>query len=157
MSQWSFKCKWQYVITLIGVKRILKMSMINLCWKLKIWRGKLQKWRPISKLWKLIFEWLKNNVITHSLCVFCVWILWWSQALNSWEQMVRWMTMENVTLEAAGTQYSKWMWHWHMDFCIICIMFWTCCFIIPLFNLFPFVKKWMTLFWAKAVFHTLIW
>ena len=46
---------------------------------------------------------LVRNVITHSLCVVCVWILWWSRTLCSWEKMVRWMVIENLMLEGVGT------------------------------------------------------
>ena len=33
----------------------------------------------------LFFSQLVRNVITHSPCVVCVWILWWSRTLCSWE------------------------------------------------------------------------
>ena len=87
------------------------------------------------------FSLLVRNVITHSLWVICVWILWWSRTLCSWEQMVRWITIENFTLEDVRIQYSNMMWNWDIGFCNICIMFWTCylCY-FSLFNLFPFVK-----------------
>ena len=97
------------------------------------------------------FSLLVRNVITHSLCVVCVWILWWSRALCLWEQMIRWMILESLMLEAAGTQCSNRMWHWDMDFCNICIMFWTCYFMLfRSLTCFLFKKKWMTLFWARA-------
>ena len=59
---------------------------------------------------------LVRNVITHSLCVVCVWILWWSWTLCSGEQMNRWMTMKNLMLEDTGTQRSDRMWHWGVGF-----------------------------------------
>jgi len=62
------------------------------------------------------FSLLDSNVITHSLCVVCVWILWWSRTLYSWEQMIRWMAMEKLMLEDAGTPCSNRMWHWGLGF-----------------------------------------
>ena len=59
-----------------------------------------------------VFSLLVRNVITHNLCAICVWILWWSQTLCSWEQMIRWITMKNLMLEDMGTQCSDRMWHW---------------------------------------------
>ena len=61
-------------------------------------------------------------VITYSLCAICVWILWWSQTLCSWEQMTRWMTLKNVVQEAVGTQCFDRMWHWGWVFYFNCIM-----------------------------------
>ena len=71
---------------------------------------------------------LVRNVITHSLRVVYVWILWWSRTFCSWENMVRWIAMENLMLEYAGTQCFGRMWHCDMSFYIICITFWTCYF-----------------------------
>ena len=67
------------------------------------------------------FSLIVMNVITHSLRVVCVWILWWSQTLYSWEQIVRWMTMENLMLEDVGTQSFDRMWHWSICFYINCM------------------------------------
>ena len=62
---------------------------------------------------------LVRNVIVHSLCIVCIWILWWSQTLCSWEQMIRWMTLKNLVLEDVGTQYSDRMWPWGWVFTLI--------------------------------------
>ena len=78
---------------------------------------------------------LVRNVITHSPCVVCVWILWWSWTLYSWEQMIRWMTMKNLMLEDMRTQCFDRMWHWGIGFYINCI------------------KSWTTLFWAKIIYY----
>ena len=67
------------------------------------------------------FSLLVRNVITHSLRVVYVWILWWSRTFCSWENMVRWIAMENLMLEYAGTQCFGRMWHCDMSFYIICI------------------------------------
>jgi len=74
------------------------------------------------------FSLLVRNVITHSLHVVCVWMQWWSRTFCSWEQMIRWIAMENLMLEYAGTQCFGRMWHCDMSFYIICITFWTCYF-----------------------------
>jgi len=58
-------------------------------------------------------------VITHSLCAICVWILWWSRTLCSWEQMTRWITLKNLVLKDVGTQCSNRMWHWECVFTLI--------------------------------------
>ena len=63
-----------------------------------------------------IYIYLFRNMVTHSLCVACVWIVWWSQTLCSWEQMVRWMTLKNLVLENTKTQCSNRMWHWGISF-----------------------------------------
>ena len=70
-----------------------------------------------------IYLYLFRNVITHSSCVVCNWILWWSRTLCSWEQMVRCIAMENLMLENDGTQCSSRIWHWGMSFCFKCMMF----------------------------------
>ena len=49
------------------------------------------------------FSLLVRNLITHSLCVFCVWIMWWSRTLCSWEHMTRWIVLRNLML--------KTLWH----------------------------------------------
>ena len=59
---------------------------------------------------------LVRNVITHSLCVVCVWILWWSWTLCSEEQMTRWTALRNIVLKDVGTQRSDKMWHWDISF-----------------------------------------
>ena len=79
------------------------------------------------------FPILVRNVINHSSCAICVWILWWSRTLCSWEQIVRRMTMENLMLKNAGTQCSDRMSHWDISFYINCM------------------KSWTTLFWAEMI------
>ena len=59
---------------------------------------------------------LVRNVITHSPCVVCVWILWWSWTLCSGEQMTRWIALRNHVLKDVGTQRSDRMWHWGIGF-----------------------------------------
>ena len=61
---------------------------------------------------------LVRNVITHSPCVACVWILWWSWTLCSGEQMTRWTALRNIVLKDVGTQCSDRMWHWGIRFYI---------------------------------------
>ena len=61
---------------------------------------------------------LVRNVITHSLCVVCVWIIWWSWTLCSGEQMTKWVVLRNLMLKDVGTQYSDRMWHWGISFYI---------------------------------------
>ena len=102
------------------------------------------------------FSLLVRNVITHFMCSICVWILWWSWTLCSWEKIVRWMAMKNLTLEDAGTQCSDRMWHWDMRFCINCMKFWTCIFYHFVSYVEPLVHSlefWMALLWAKDVFN----
>ena len=55
------------------------------------------------------YLYLFRNVITHSSCVVCVWILWWSQILCLWEQMTRRITLRNLVLENVETQCSNMM------------------------------------------------
>ena len=62
---------------------------------------------------------LFRNVITHSPCVVCVWILWWSRILCSREQMARWIPLMNLVLKDTGTQCSDIMWHWGMGLILI--------------------------------------
>ena len=57
-------------------------------------------------------------VMTHSLCVVCVWILWWSRTLCSWEQMVRWIVMEDLVREDLGKHALWYMWHRGLGHCI---------------------------------------
>ena len=68
---------------------------------------------------------LVRNVITHSLCVVCVWILWWSWTLCSGEQMIRWIALRNLVLKDVKTQCSDRMWHWCIGFYINCIKSYT--------------------------------
>ena len=70
-----------------------------------------------------IYLYLFTNVITHSLCFVCVWILSGSQSLCSWEQITRWITLKNLVLGDVRTQCSNRMWHWSMSLCFNCIMF----------------------------------
>jgi len=65
------------------------------------------------------FSLLVRNVITHSLCVVCVWILWWSWTLCSGEQMARWSALRNLVLKDVGTQCSDKMWQWDISFILI--------------------------------------
>ena len=71
---------------------------------------------------------LVRNVITHSPCIVCVWILWWSRT-----QMIRWIMLRNLVLKDVGTQCSNRMWHWNMCFYINCM------------------KSWTTLFWTEMI------
>ena len=59
---------------------------------------------------------LVRNVITHSPCVICVWILWWSWTLCSGEQTTRWIDLRNLVLKDVETQRSDRMWHWGIGF-----------------------------------------
>ena len=59
---------------------------------------------------------LVRNVITHSPCVVCVRILWWSWTLYSGEHMTRWIALRNHVLKDIGTQRSDRMWHWDIGF-----------------------------------------
>ena len=92
-----------------------------------------------------------RNVITHTLCVICVWILWWSQTLCLWEQMTRWMTLKNLVLDEVVTQCSDRMWHWRWIFILI-----AWCYFI-LFYLTDLTKKNLkiltALFWIEYVFN----
>ena len=54
---------------------------------------------------------LVRNVIIHSLCVVCVWILWWSWTLCSGKPMARWSALRNLVLKDIGIQCSDRMWH----------------------------------------------
>ena len=65
---------------------------------------------------------LVRNVITHSTCVVCVWILWWSWTLWSGEQMTRWIALRNIMLKNIETQRSDRMWQWDISFYINCMM-----------------------------------
>ena len=109
-------------------------------------RDKVVEWRELclSKLYLIYmicismlshFSLLARNVMTHSPCVICVWILWWSWTLCLWEQIVRWMVMENLMLKDAGTQCSNRMWYWGIGFYINCM------------------KSWTTLFWAEMIYY----
>jgi len=60
----------------------------------------------ISCMYASIYLYLLRNVITHSLYVVCICILWWSRTLCSWEQMTRWIALRNLMLEDVETQYS---------------------------------------------------
>ena len=73
------------------------------------------------------FSLLVRNVITHSLCVVCVWILWWSWTLCSGEQMTRWSALRNLMLKDVGTQCSDRMWQCGISFYIIAFT-WSCYF-----------------------------
>jgi len=64
---------------------------------------------------------LVRNVITHSLCIVCVWILCWSWTLCSGEQMIRWIVLRNLVLKDVETQHSDRMWHWGIGFYINCM------------------------------------
>ena len=68
---------------------------------------------------------LVRNVITHSSCVVCVWILWWSRTLCSGEHMTRWIALRNLMLKDVGTQYSDRTWHHGISFYINCMKSWT--------------------------------
>ena len=80
--------------------------------------------------------------LCNCLCV-CV---WWFRTLCSWEQMAKLMNLKNLVLENARTQCSDRMWHWNMGFYIICIMFWTCYFMLFL------CKNWTIMFLFRNVF-----
>lgn len=75
-----------------------------------------------------VYLYLFRSVIIHFLCVVCIWILWWFQTLCSWEQMTRWMTLNNLVLEDVETQCYDRIWHWNMDFCFNYMIFWICYF-----------------------------
>jgi len=64
---------------------------------------------------------LIRNVITRSLYVVCVWILWWSWTLCSGEQMTRWIDLRNLVLKDVETQHFDRMWHWGIEFYINCM------------------------------------
>ena len=108
-----------------------------------------------------VYLYLFRNVITHSLYIVCVWILWWFRSLSSWEQMIRWMkTLKNLVLEDAETQCSNKMWYWGMNFCINCMKFWTYnfyhfCFTCWVFSSFCGVLKDFVL--RQKYFRTLNW
>ena len=82
-------------------------------------------WACYTYIMCVCYLYMFRNVITHSLCVVCVWILWWSRTLCSWEQRTRWIALRNLVLEDTRTQYSNRMWHRDMSFCFNCMMFWT--------------------------------
>ena len=71
---------------------------------------------------------LVRNVITHSPCVICVWILWWSWILCLREQMIGWIALRNLVLKGIGTQCSDRMWLWDISFYINCMKSWTALF-----------------------------
>ena len=71
---------------------------------------------------------LVRNVITHSPCVVCVWILWWSWILCLREQMIGWIALRNLVLKGIGTQCSDRMWLWDISFYINCMKSWTALF-----------------------------
>jgi len=109
-------------------------------------RDKMVKWSELclSKLYFIYmicismlshFSLLARNMIIQSPRAICVWILWWSQPLCSWEQMVRWMTIKNLMLEDWGTQCYDRMWHCGICFYINCM------------------KSWMTLFWVEMIYY----
>ena len=107
-----------------------------------------------------VYLYLFRNVITHSLCVVCFWILWWSRTLSLWEQMVRWMALENLVLEDTETQCYDRTWHWGIILCINCIKFSTCnfyhfCFTCWVFSSFFGVLDDLVL--SRKCFHTLNW
>ena len=83
---------------------------------------------------RLIFSLLVRNVITHSLCVVCVWILWWSWTLCSGKQMTRWISLRNLVLKDIKTQCSDRMWHEGISCYINCM------------------RSWTTLFWAEMIY-----
>jgi len=84
----------------------------------------------LSYLYAFVYLYLLKNVMTHSSCVACVWILWWSWTLYSWEQMTRWIVLRNFVLKDARTQCFDRMWHWGMSFYFNSRMFRTCYFIL---------------------------
>ena len=95
-------------------------------------------------------------VITYSLCAICVWILWWSQTLCSWEQMTRWMTLKNLVLGDVRTQCSDRMWHWGWVFYFNCIMLFYFI-LLHWFNKTFFCKLWQSCFEPNMFLISLIW
>ena len=77
-----------------------------------------------------------RNMIAHSLCAICIWILWWSWTLCSWEQMTRWMTLKNFVLEDVETLCSNRMWHWGRVFVLIAWCYFILFYLIDLTKLF---------------------
>ena len=121
-------CCLEYAINHEGVECDLWLTSRTgdvTCWVLK-WCELCQSWALlylyycgynyiivilISYLYASMYHYSLRNVMTHSLCVVCVWIMWWSQTLCSWDQMIRWMTMENLVLQDGWTRYSDRMWY----------------------------------------------
>ena len=96
--------------------------MINVkVWNVILWLNLWDKWcyAMSGKMMQIVLSWvcytyvcvcvcdfgylyLFENVITHSLCVVCVWIPWWSRTLCSWENMTRWIALKNPVLGMPG-------------------------------------------------------
>ena len=81
----------------------------------------------IWELWWVVFSLMclicLIVVMTHSPCAICVWILWWSRTLCSWEQMDRWIVMEDLVLEDVGKHVLWYMWHrgLGLSYFVLCI------------------------------------
>ena len=120
-------CCLEYVINHEGVECDLWLNSRTsdvMCWVLK-WCELCPSWALlylyccynyiivifISYLYTSVYLYSLKNVMTHSLCIICIWILWWSRTLCSWEQMTKWMTLKNLVQEDAGTQFYDRMWH----------------------------------------------
>ena len=109
-------------------------------------------------IYAFVYVYLFRNVITYSLCIVCVWILWWFWTLCLWEHMIEWMTLKNFMLDKTRTQWCDGMWNWNMSLYIICIISWTCYFMLfCCLTCFLFGKiKWTTFFWTSDTFNLMI-
>jgi len=138
-------CCLEYVNNREGVECDLWLNSRTsdvMCWVLK-WCELCPSWALLylyccynyiiviftSYMYAFVYLYSLRNVMTHSVCVVCVWILWWSWTMGSWEQMARWITLRNLVLEDAETQCSNRMWHWSKGFCFHFILFQTSYFI----------------------------
>ena len=99
-KKWILKIKWWSDVSCIKLSYVIDISIIYIDFVLFICF--------------VIFL-----VITHSLYAICVWIMWWSRILCSWEQMTRWTTLKNLVPENVGTQRSDKMCHWGWVFILI--------------------------------------
>ena len=102
-----------------------------------------------------VYLYFLKNVITHSRCAICVWILWWIRTLCSWKQMNRWMTMKNPMLEDTRTQCSDRMWHWGWIFILIAWCYFI--FFTSLIQQNIFCKLWRPCFEPNMFLISLIW
>ena len=120
-------CCLEYVINHEGVECDLWLNPRTsdvMCWVMK-WDELCQSWVLlylyccynyiivifISYVYVFVYLYSLRNVMTHSICVVYVWILWWSQTLYLWEKMTKWIVLRNLLLKDAETQWFDRIWH----------------------------------------------
>ena len=122
--------KWWWIMNYMSMRHCVVLEMcyyenvINVkVWNMIVWLNPWDKWyytmsgkmmwtvlswacNTILDICDFVYLYLFRNMITHSMCVVCVWILWWSRTLCLWEQMITWMNLKNLVLKEVETQCS---------------------------------------------------